>query len=186
MKTTVLCALPLTLALFACGDDGAPAECGPGDATDEGLEVARGADVFTFGGATSSPNNDCPAQGAPTSLTIQIAQIDTPAPANPGSLILCVPRPDDLGAPIQLSDSDHIQVIDVFVGDGDCRISLDRAGDLGGTVTFGGVCENGVDIAGYSMSFDATVPATRSCAGSADESVELQLSGDLAVSAIQT
>jgi hypothetical protein len=167
-------------AAAGCGDD---AVCGPGEAAPDGLVITSGESALTFGEATSSPNNDCPVEGAPTSLTLEIRQLD-PAPSAARFLVLCLPRPDQIGPdPIDITD-DRIQVIDVFADDGDCLISLDRTRDLAGTLTFTGFCDDGDAPDGYALGFAATMPATRACAGAPAEAIELELAGELAVTAL--
>jgi hypothetical protein len=168
------------VAAVGCGDD---TVCGPGEAATDGLVVTGGEAALTFGEATSSPNNDCPVEGAPTSLTVEIRQLD-PAPSAARFLVLCLPRPDQIGSdPIDITD-DRIQVIDVFADDGDCLISLDRTRELAGTLSFTGFCDDGVAPAGYALGFAATVPATRACPGAPAEPIELELGGELAVTAL--
>lgn len=180
MRLAALLSL-LVVPIAGCGDDG---DCGPGEAPADGLTITSGGESFRFGEATSSPNNDCPVEGAPTSLTVEIAQVD-PAPVDDRFFVLCLPRPDQIGGePIELTD-ERIQVIDIFVDDDGCLISLDRSREVSGTATFSGFCGDGSGESGYALGFAATVPGTRSCAGMPEEAVELELSGELAVTAIQ-
>lgn len=164
----------------ACGDD---AVCGPGEAPAVGLSIDTGDSVLTYGNGTSSPNNDCPTDGSPTSLTVDVFQV-TPAPTQDRALVLCLPRPDAIAdAALDIADDTLVQVIDVFADEDDCLISIDRARAVSGTARFTGFCENGTDPAGYALEIDAVIPATRTCAGS-DEAIDLTVSGEVALEAL--
>jgi hypothetical protein len=170
----------VTLAAAGCGDD----DCGPGDVPAIGLFVDTGASQLSYGDGTSSPNNDCPTAGSPTSLTVDVFQVD-PAPAQERSLVLCLPRPEALGdAPVDIADDTQVLVIDVFADEDDCLISIDRSRQVSGTATFTGFCENGTDPAGYALGIDAEIPAIRSCPGG-DEPIDLAVSGEVALEALQ-
>ena len=187
------------LAASACGGDGGT-DCGPGGAPADGVTVTAGAgagggesESATFGQFSSSPNNDCPPPGGdgPTSLTVQGGQVD---PADPARfLVLCLPRPDRIGAaPIALDDAELVQVVDLVAAPADgCRLTLDRDRGLTGQVTFSGFCDDGTSPDGYAVAFDATIPLLRVCpagdAGPGDPgggaAVEAQLGGRAAVTA---
>ena len=181
---------PLAALLLACagaagcgGDDGEA--CGPGEAPPDGITLAVGAEEVTFGEVRSSPNNDCtpPGEDGPTSLTIEAAQLD-PAYDGPG-LILCLPRPDELGAgPVPLNDASLVEVIDLFGQDAaGCDLRLDRMRSAGGSITFTGLCEAGVHPDGYAIELAATLPVTRTCPGDPASEEEASLTGTAAVSA---
>ena len=168
-------------AVGCSGDD-----CGPGDAPADGLSIDVTGTTLTYGDGTTSPNNDCSVADAPTSLTIDIAQVD-PAPAMRRALILCVPRPDLLGDPLALtSDAEvtGVQVIDIFADADGCLISLDRSRAITGTATFTGACDGGADPAGYALALASDLPATRACSGMPDEAITITLSGELAITAL--
>jgi hypothetical protein len=158
--------------------------CGAGDAADDGLTAVEGGTTFTYGNMAASANNDCPAPGGGvTSVTVFGAQI---APAGNAVIAFCLPRPDDISGSIDLVpvhepalDSDRVQVVDVETVDGECRWSM--SGDPDGTATFEGFCDNGAHADGFALTLDATIPATKTCTGLPDESVELTLSGTIAV-----
>ena len=197
----------LLAALAACGDDdggegdGADAGpdasgevCGPGDAPADGIIVDVGGDPqagAVFGQLRSSANNDCPPpeSGGPTSITIQGSQTD---PADPVPfLTLCLPRPQLIGSePLPLVDDavldedTRVQLIDLLAAPADgCSLDIDGDRAPAGQVTFTGFCDDGVDEAGYALSFAATVPLLRTCGGDPAEPVEAELSGEVAVSA---
>ena len=170
----------LALVAAGCGNDPV---CGPGDVSARGLIVETGLGPLTYGDGTSSPNNDCPVDGAPTSLTIEIVQVDPPT-VEERALVLCLPRPDQIGSePIDLADDSRIQVIDIFADEADCLISIDRSRPVSGTATFTGFCDDGTAPDGYALGLSGTIPATRTCRGG-DEAIELTLSGELALDAL--
>lgn len=167
--------LSLSLACFApgCGDE----QCGPGDATGPIVGTAGDAEV-RYGELTASANNDCSVAGGPVSLTLEGRQEGTGR-----LLVLCLPRPDELGGEVALGDPDLAQLVDVFADDGDCLLSLDRSRDPSGTVSFAGVCDDGLDPAGFSIEFSATVPVTRTCPDAEPEAATMTLSGIAPVAA---
>ena len=177
-------ALLAALASSACGgdDDDGPSTCGPGDVTDAVEVTPATGEPATFGEFHSSANNDCTAPGdGPTSLTIQGTQID---PADPARfLVLCLPSPDLIGeAPISIADDSLVQLIDLVAMPADgCRVALDRDRAPSGTVSFGGYCDDGIDPAGYSLTFDVQVPVLRTCGEDEPEAIEAALEGAAAV-----
>ncbi len=180
----ILIASISTATMMAC--DEAESRCGPGEASDQGLTLSIESASLTFGNATTSPNNDCSVSGAPTSLTLDIIQLN-PAPAMRRALTLCVPRPDQLDEPRDLTTdavTTGVQVIDLFADSDDCLISLDRSRPPMGTATFIGACDDGTHSAGYALELSGQLPATRTCQGQADQSINVQLSGTFSVSAL--
>ncbi len=172
-------------AANACGGD----VCGPGDAPVNGLAVSSSdlqtSGGITYGDATTSPNNDCSIDSAPTSLTIDIRQVD-PITVDRRALILCVPRPDRLDTELALTsdrETTGVQVIDIFADDGSCLIGIDRTRAPTGTARFDGACEDGTDSAGYALTLTGEIPATQDCAGTMT-SVTLSVSGEIAVRAL--
>jgi hypothetical protein len=165
--------------------------CGPGEAPVAGLSAdittSGGAASVSFGSFTSSPNNDCtPAEGGATSITVDGTQTGQPN----FHITFCLPRPTELGAdPVSVTDVEHLEIIDINARlDADCLLVLDRTSPGTGSITFAGYCGDGLDPGGYAMEFSATIPGTRICtggdAGTAQESVDIALSGSVAVSAI--
>ena len=186
----------------ACGDDdgggadaapdaaadGGGEACGPGDAPADGITVDVGGDPeagAVFGQLRSSANNDCPPpeSGVPTSITIQGGQTDPAAPAT--FLTLCLPRPDLIDSdPIPLDDETRVQLVDLLAAPADgCSLDIDRERATAGEVTFSGFCDDGVNEAGYSLGFAATVPLLRTCGEDPPESVDAALGGEVAVTA---
>lgn len=124
-------------------------------AMDAGVTATAGSTVITYGQFTSSANNDCPTQGAPTSLTVQGLQTD-PQTSMTFSIVLCLPQPNKIGsAPISITNTDLVRVINVNAGVSGCNLTLDRTVPLSGTVQFSGFCSNGTSPQGYALSFNA-------------------------------
>lgn len=181
--------IPLALCALAagCGEDPV---CGPGSAPAAGISAAVAGEAVTYGGFTSSPNNDCPAPGGgPTSLTIEGTQAGL-GPEERFSITLCLPRPDRLGGdPVPLSDTDLVQLVDVNarLAD-DCRLRLDYADAPQGTAGFAGYCDDGLHGSGYALTLDGEVAGTRICpdgmGGTTEEPVTITLTGSSAVEAI--
>jgi hypothetical protein len=163
--------------------------CGIADVTIDGVTAAQGADTVTFGMFAAGANNDCPGPGVPggvVSVTVFGRQVE---PAGNAVISVCLPRPDliDSGDDIPLSPahqpaeaSDRVQLVDLE-GDlaADCRWSLGGAPD--GTARFDGFCDDGTHPDGFALTFDATVPVTKTCTGLPDETVEVILAGTVAV-----
>jgi hypothetical protein len=174
----------LLCALTGCpGGDTGP-RCGAPDAGLPGLSLRAGSDQVRFGNFSASANNDCPPPGgaAVTSVTIDGVQTDPPASFH---LTLCLPRPDRLtDGPLPLSD-ERVQLVNVNAQlPGGCTLLLDSAAAPDGTITFSGYCGNGTDRAGYAMALEATLEGKRTCPGSGETAVDIQLSGSTAVQAL--
>ncbi|HWN67561.1 MAG TPA: hypothetical protein VNM90_07965 [Haliangium sp.] len=200
-RVAILSALMAALAP-GCGGDGgggpdaSVAVCGPADAPPDGVTVAIPGATVSYGGFTSSPNNDCPpAEGGPTSLTLEGLQTDLAA-GQRFSMVLCLPRPAQievtgLGAPttVDLDNDRLVQLIDVNAAlADDCRLRRDSAMLPSGTITFAGYCEAGLATAGYALTFDGSVPGVRRCpdgqGGFTEEPVTITLGGAVAVQAL--
>lgn len=178
-----LAAAPL-LPLAACGDDQA---CGPGDTTGSDVTATSSAGQIVFADFTSSPNNDCPEAGAPTSITIE-AQQSSPTTTLRASLTLCLPRPDLIDtAPIDLADDSLVQIIDVTQRpEPGCLITLDRSVAAAGSITFTGFCGDGQGSEGYAIVLDGTVGGQLACetdGGMTAEAISVTLRGSAAVAA---
>lgn len=175
--------LVMAPCLMACGGEG---ECGPGDAPPS-VSASVAGESIAFGGFTSSPNNDCTPPGrSPTSITLDGRQT-APATQNPLHITFCLPRPDLLGQdPIALDNTELIEVVDVFAElSNGCLAVLDRAMPASGTIQFQGYCGGGVDPVGYSIVFDARVPATAMCPDSSmNGPVTIELGGPAEVQAL--
>ncbi len=175
--------ISLVMLLGAAGCSGDDRVCGSADAPADGLTLMIDGQAFTYGGATSSPNNDCtPVQGQePTSLTVDLRQL-TPTPPAERLLVLCLPRPDALGEePIAIPSEELVQLIDIFAEADDCFISLDRSASSTGTATFIGFCDAGSHPDGYALELEGSFAGTRTCEGQAMESVRIELDGRVAV-----
>lgn len=181
--------------LGSAGCGGEDAVCGPADAPPAGATVAIGGPggdaTIAYGDFTSSPNNDCPPPGGSpiTSLTIEGTQTGL-APDERFSMVLCLPRPDEIGsAPIALDDDSLVQLIDVNARlDGDCFLRLEAGTAPSGTITFAGYCDDGSAESGYALTFDGSAAGIRTCldgaGGSTDEPATITLTGSVAVEAI--
>ncbi len=77
-----------------------------------------------------------------------------------------------------------MQLVDLLAAPADgCGLDIDRERAPGGTVTFSGFCDDGVNEAGYALELAATVPLLRTCSEKQPESVDAELSGEVAVTA---
>lgn len=161
--------------LCGCADDG---DCGPGDAPTDGMTLTVGSDVVQFDRWTSSPNNDCPEAGHPTSLTVDGIQAG-------GSfhVTFCLPRPDELGGSVDLSDDSLIQVITVSAEINGCTVSKDAQATPSGSATFTGYCGDGSSSAGYALELAGSVSGTQTC-NMTDTPVTIELGGRFAVEAL--
>lgn len=158
-------------------------ECGPGEAPADGVTLTAAGETLSFGGFTTSPNNDCPRDGHPTSLTITGSQVEPP-PAIAAFLTFCVATPDRIGSgAIELAGEDAVEVVDVQ-GDVDgCRLRRDRTRPIAGTIRFAGYCDDGLEPAGYAIELAAEIPGIRSCPEAEDEELTIELAGQAAVAA---
>lgn len=173
-------------ALFAAcsGDD--DGDCGPGDAAGDLAVVLPNDAEVSFGGLHAGANNDCPFEGAPTSITIAGTQS---TPEGTGFLTLCLPQPDQIGsAAIDLDSGDLIQVVDLVGEDADgCEVRVDRADGLGDAIaTFEGVCDDGVHPDGFAVSLSGALTFSRTCGADLPELIDVVLSGRAPVSADAT
>ncbi len=143
-----------------------------------------------YGGVTSSPNNDCPpAEGGPTSLTVEATQVD-PAVDGRQSVVLCLPRPAEIGPdPIELADTRLVELVDVSARlDDECSLRIDYDQPATGTLTFLGYCDDGGHPAGYAITVAGSVGGRRICddgTGPTEEAVTVTLDGTFAVEALQ-
>jgi hypothetical protein len=77
-----------------------------------------------------------------------------------------------------------VQLIDLLAAPADgCSLDIDGDRAPTGQVAFSGFCDDGVNDAGYALSFAATVPLLRTCGTAPAEPVDAELSGEVAVSA---
>jgi len=166
-------------ALAGCGDDDS---CGPGGDEAAGVTLA----AVTFDNFAASANNDCPPSAGqhPTSVTVQGEQI---SPEVPGQfLVLCLPRPDLIDdQPVSFTDSERLEVIDVFGQDGDgCDIHFDDTAEPGSAAaTFSGFCDNGTNESGFAMSLSGNLPISRTCGADPPEAQLAPLGGRAKVTA---
>jgi len=166
------------LCFVACSDDGG-GSCGTKGAAEFGLTATNGSDVsMTFGGMTSSANNDCPdPAGAPDGV-ISLTVVGTQS-GGTGTINVCIPRPDTLATTPGRLGFD-VKIIDLKGDANGCTLKIDSTAPPNGTVTSDGMCNNGQDKAGYALAFEGNVVFTRMCNGTSD-SVATQLSGTVAV-----
>jgi hypothetical protein len=160
-------------ALPACSDDA----CGPGDAPDTGLIVGDQDQKLTFGNLSSSANNDCPDSAAPAgvvSLTVNGSQTD-----GQGLLTLCIPRPDQLPGGVPLGTG--VRIIDMNGMFNGCTYTIEQTRPISGTALGHGVCNNGMNGAGYSLVFDGHLSLKKDC-NTAIETIAVNISGEVAVS----
>jgi hypothetical protein len=172
----------LVAALAACAGCSACSGGGPcGAACRRRVEVTAGAESLVFGEFTSSPNNDCPADGAPTALTVDGRQSTAPT----FHFTLCLPAPTRPAISRRARPGGVVQVVSIN-GQlaGDCLLGVDRTGSFAGrTIQFGGYCGGGRDPAGYAIRLSGTLPGTRTCPGPVSEPVTIELGGSAAVTA---
>ena len=159
-------------ALAGCSDD----TCGPGTAPNAGLIVGDQDQKLTFGNLASGANNDCPDASPPPgviSLTIGGSQTD-----GQGLLTLCIPRPDLLADGVALGTG--VRIIDLNGTANGCMFSIESTRPVTGTVIGRGVCDNGTNGAGYSLTFDGHISVKRECP-TGTETIAVNMSGDVAV-----
>ncbi len=174
---------------LGCGGD--EAECGPpAGLVSAGVSAQVDAVEIVYGDFTSSPNNDCPpAEGGPTSLTIEGLQRE-PATDGRFSVVFCVPRPDEIGSePVAIDDLRLLDLSDVNAElDERCTLRRDYDQAPSGTVEFVGYCDAGLNQAGYVLTLAATVPGVERCTDDNGDRVEtpvsITLSGSAEVEAI--
>ena len=165
-ELVVAVALLAALAGGGCGDDGAT--CGPGAAPAAGLTITVDGEVVTYGGFTSSINNDCTIAGSGViSVSVHGTQV-----GGTGALTLCLPRPDLLGgdpvplAPTRLppDPADRVHLVDASATlAAGCTLARDPAAAPAATATFTGYCAGGADPAGYALAVSGTVGLKRTC-----------------------
>lgn len=156
--------------------------CGASADSLASIATNLGDSEIIYGDWRSSPNNDCGETGGPVSLTLDAQQEG----AN-FALTLCLPRPDKLSAtPVTVTETTRIRIVDIFadVGEG-CIASLDRTREASGTIAFPGLCGDGDGPDGYSLDLEFTAPMTIACDGMDPEATQMQLSGLVAVEAVQ-
>jgi hypothetical protein len=176
----VAAAAAASAALLGAGCGGGDS-CGPTSST-TGLKATAGTASFTYGTLTSGLNNDCPGSNPPAgvvSMTIFGFQV-----GGAGSITLCVSRPDLLADGSQILGHDaasaQVRIVDLN-GDVDaCSFTIDRNQPVTGTATAHGMCDNGSDPAGFSITLDGAMTFTRTC-GTTVDTVQVTLQGTEAV-----
>jgi hypothetical protein len=168
-------------AATACNGGG---ECGPGDAPADGVTVTTPEGVAdSYGGFTSSPNNDCTPMGASvTSISITGREV-----GGSSFFTVCIPRPDQVGdAPLALGheDQDEARLVDLR-GDlaSGCSLSIDRSRPIAATIAFRGWCGDGLDAAGYAIELAGEAPVVVTCMDG-ENAVTATLGGSAAVEAL--
>ena len=168
------------VAASGCSDD----SCGPMGAPDVGILASSADVVMTYGNFTAGPHHDCPDTSSDVeSLTFGGVQKDI------GALItFCVPRPDMLRAGVPIGTG--LRIID-FNGEANgCGYCLTPGSVPDGTAQAEGICDNGTNSAGFSLTLNGHIvlsevcPASPTCPSSSGRQVPVQLSGTVAVKAV--
>jgi hypothetical protein len=159
----------LALVCAGCSDD-AP-RCGPEGAPADGITLSIGGETVTYGSFTASINNDCTIAGSGViSVSIHGSQV-----GGTGSLTLCLPRPDLIGAAaVPLSPptlppdpADRVQLVDASASlAADCTVARDPGGAPAAQATFTGYCAG--DPAGYALALAGTLALRRTCPAGTD------------------
>lgn len=170
-STSIAVVALLPVVAGGCGDD----SCGPGGAPSSGLIAGDVDNKLTFGNLASGANHDCPTEPTVEPLTISGSQTD-----GTGLVTLCISRPDRLMAGAQLGTDVH--VIDLNGTFNMCDYVFESTRPISGTVTGTGVCNNGLDPAGYALTFDAHISLRRTCATTTD-TIAVNFYGTVAVTA---
>lgn len=154
-----------------CSDDA----CGPGSAPDNGLVAGDQDNNLTFGGLTSSANNDCPDQAAPpgvVSLSISGTQTN-----GTGLITLCIPRPDQISGGVPLGSG--LVIFDLNGEANSCMYKLEKTRPVTGTAKATGICDNG-QSGGYALTIDGRISLTKTCTTSS-ETLAVNFVGTVAV-----
>jgi hypothetical protein len=151
------------------------AYCGAGSASGTGLVATAGSTTLVFTNLSASPNNDCPASGAPKGVVAMT--IEPPSGTDP-LLTICTGRPDLV--PGGLAIGSAAQIIDVSGTSGGCTFTLDDTVAPTGTLSATGLCDAGSAHAGFALTVDAVVSLTRTCGTTVDQ-VTAMLSGTSAI-----
>jgi hypothetical protein len=161
-------------ALSACSDT----YCGIGTTSTLGLRASSSGAILSFGNFTGGANNDCFTPDAPpgvVSLTMSGQQLN-----GVGLLTLCVERPDLLATRSQNLGPNvsgtPVHLVDLNGSLGTCTFALDAARPIGGVIRASGLCNDGTNPAGFSVTVDGFATLMDSCAAS----VEFALSGNFA------
>lgn len=180
-----LSSISLLLFLAGCPSDDDPT-CGPNGAPGSGI-VAGDVDItITYGNLEAGINNDCPDADAPegvVSVSIHGVQVD-----GIGLLTLCISRPDLIATQEQALGPDvpgsAVHVVDVTGTFDNCTYELDPNRIPTGKATTSGMCGvNGDDPAGFALTLDGSVGLLRMCTGLPDQTVQVLLTGKVAVAA---
>ena len=157
MRIAALVIAEVAVLASGCGDE----SCGPLTEAALAIPATIESNEIVWENWRSSPNNDCGEAGGPISLTVEADQVGSSR-----GLTLCLPRPDKLsGSSVAITESGLVQIIDVFADTSgvDCLAALDRTRAATGTLAFPGLCDEGLNDAGYSLSFDINIPMTITC-----------------------
>jgi hypothetical protein len=164
------------LAAAGCGNE----TCGP-SATATVITAATSSGTAEYSEFTSSPNNDCPNPGSPTSLTIEGRQV-----GGPGVIILCVPRPEaanETRLTLDYTAGDAL-LIDFGGSIAGCAVQPNRnvEPELGARAS--GLCDDGNNAAGYELELSGTFAATETCGSGPSAPITITVGGSVAVTAI--
>jgi hypothetical protein len=185
-RSLFLSSISLLLLLLSAGCPSDDETCGPSGAPTAGI-VAGDIDVeITYGNLEAGINNDCPDTDAPEgviSVSIHGTQVD-----GPGLLTLCISRPDLIATQEQALGPDlpgsAVHVVDVTGTVDNCTYELDPNRIPTGKATTAGMCGvNGADPAGFSLTLDGAVGLLRTCPTGPVQTVQVLLTGRVAVAA---
>lgn len=169
----------IAIVASGCGDD----SCGPGGAPDVGIVAASAGVEMTYGNFSAGPHHDCPdTTSSVESLTFGGVQMGS------GNLVtFCAPRPDQL--PTGVAIGTGFRIID-FAGEAKGCSYCFTGGATDGTASAAGVCDDGTNPAGFALTLDGHVtlsefcPANLMCPPGSGTPVTLQLSGTVAIRAV--
>jgi hypothetical protein len=173
----ILVALVVVALPFVAGCPGE--ECGIGGAAADGLTLTGSGVDVRYQAMTAGENNDCPDASAPVgviSVTIAGIQVGTSS-----GITFCVGRPDNLDSSMPLVyDGAGVEVVDVNAEHAGCTLRRNPSTPPTGTARATGICDNGVDPAGFALVVDGQVTIDRTC-GPTMDTIVLDLAGTIAV-----
>ena len=167
--------LAISAALFGCPNHGET--CGA--SANSGTLTASATNIsLSYGGLSAGLNNDCPAHDGSTVVSLTITGNEITSGSGFGVVTFCVPRPDLLESMSQAIGGSGalVQVVDVTGADASCTYALDSAVTPSGTLSSTGMCDDGSNAAGFTLTVDGAFTLDRTC-GSAKDTVSVMLTG---------